>query len=385
MSESESTRRDSQPTIVRVTAAVLLTSLVGYLLYLGQSLLIPIVIAMIFVYIIGAFDDKLAELPVTRYLPRWLRTLTLYIVFIALLAGFAALVTSTIQQLVYQAPQYQSNIQSLLGGLLDILPIEKLPDWPTLRDMMMSRFNLQGWLGSAATQLSSAGGALFMIIIYIAFLAGERNQLSDKLAAAFPDPENAARTHSFISQINVAVGSYLGAKTLINVIVGVVSWAVMWGFGLHYAVFWAFLIAILNYIPYIGSIIAVLLPTLWSLAQFGSWTQTLILFVLLQIIQLITGNVLEPQMLGRKVNLSPFVVLVALAFWSAIWGIAGAILAVPLTSILTIIFKEIPSTRPLAILMSDETEPVLRSLNRAKLLRRMRRAQADSMKRPSDK
>lgn len=340
--------------LFRVTAAVALTIMIGYLLHIGQSLLVPIVVALIFVYIVAAFDQLLAEAPLTRHLPQWLRSLTLYVSFIAVIAGFAALITSTVQQLVAQAPTYQDNILAIFGQLASLLHIEKLPDWNTLRNMIMAKVDLQLWLGHAGAQLSSAGGTLLLIIVYVAFLAGERTQFASKLAAAFPDPARARRTQAFIEQINAAVGNYLGTKTLVNIILGVISYAILLAFGLDYAAFWALLIAVLNYIPYFGSIVAVLLPTLLSVVQFASWPRTIGLLVLLQVVQMIIGYIVEPKMVGKTANLSAFVVMVALSFWSAVWGLTGAVLAVPLTSILVLIFMEIPSLRPLAILMSQE-------------------------------
>lgn len=360
-------------TLQNITYATIFAVLIGWLLIIGQSLLLPIILALIFVYIVAAFDKLLFRVPLVRHLPAWLRKISLYLIFIALAAGLATLISSTVQQLIHQAPLYQENLTKLFGQLTSSLPIERLPDWETARAAIVKRIDIQSWLSMAASQLSSAGGTFFLILIYVFFLAGELAGFASKLRDAFPNPEQAERTQNILNAINESVGQYLGAKTLINIIVAIVSYIVMLPFGLDYAAFWALLIGLLNYIPYIGSIVAVLLPTLLSLVQFGSWTQTLILFVALQVVQLITGNVLEPKMLGRKVNLSPFVVLVALSFWSAIWGIAGAILAVPLTSILTIIFKEIPATRPLAILMSDDADPVLRSFNRPNILRRRRR------------
>lgn len=354
MSTSNESTTSPTSTLLRVTAGVGLTTLLGYLLHIGQALLIPIVIALIFVYVIAAFDRLLESAPLTRLMPRWLRTLILYLSVVAVLAGFAALITSTIQQLVWQAPHYQENILMIFDQIASLLRIEKLPDWDTLSTMILAKVNLQFWLSGAAAQLSSAGGTLLIIMVYIAFLVGERSQFSSKLTQAFPDPQRAERTKEFIDQVNAAVGNYLGTKTLVNIILGIISYVILLGFGIDYAAFWSLLIAVLNYIPYFGSIVAVILPTLLSIVQFASWPLTLALFVLLQAAQMFVGYGLEPKMVGKTANLSAFVVMVALSFWSAVWGLVGAVLAVPLTSVLVLIFMEIPSLRPLAILMSQE-------------------------------
>ena len=126
--------------------------------------------------------------------------------------------------------------------------------------------------------------------------------------------------------------------------------------GVDFALFWAILIGLLNYIPFIGSLIGVIFPVLLAVAQFGSIQTALLVLVLLTAAQLWVGNGLEPKMIGKKVNLSPFVVLVSLGLWTSLWGVAGSILAIPLTSILAIIFSHFDGTRPLAVLLSDDPE-----------------------------
>lgn len=341
-------------TLQNITNTTIFVVLIGWLLVIGKSLLIPIIVALILVYILAALDHQLGVLPVTRVLPAWLRRVVLLLIFLAMFAGFAALIVVTVQELVTQAPHYQANLEILFGELTRLVGVERMPDWATIRQTLLGQIDIQAWLSSAASQLSSIGGMLFLVLVYLSFLFGEKAEFASKLEAAFPDPARAQQTRGLIGAINERVGQYLGTKTLINVILGVISYVIMAAFGLDYAAFWALLIGLLNYIPYIGSIVGLLFPVALSIVQFASWPQTLGLYAALQIAQIVVGNFLEPKMVGRKVNLSPFVVLVALSFWSAVWGITGAILAVPLTSILAIIFNEIPATRPLAVLMSDD-------------------------------
>jgi predicted PurR-regulated permease PerM len=116
-------------------------------------------------------------------------------------------------------------------------------------------------------------------------------------------------------------------------------------------------IGLFNYIPYVGSIIGVALPVLLSLAQFGSLGTTAVLGALLIAAQTYVGNILEPRVIGRQLNLSPFVVLVALSVWTAIWGLPGAILAIPLTAMLAIICDAFGPTRFVAVLLADKVEP----------------------------
>ena len=117
------------------------------------------------------------------------------------------------------------------------------------------------------------------------------------------------------------------------------------------------MIGLFNYIPYVGSIVGVALPVILSLAQFGSLGTTALLGALLIAAQTYVGNILEPRVIGKQLNLSPFVVLVALAVWSSLWGLPGAILAIPLTAMVAIICDAFPQTRFVAVLLANEVEP----------------------------
>jgi predicted PurR-regulated permease PerM len=110
----------------------------------------------------------------------------------------------------------------------------------------------------------------------------------------------------------------------------------------------------MNFIPTIGSIVATIPPIAVTLFQSGSISKTLLVAVLLIVIQVIVGNILEPKVMGRGLNLSPLVVLLSLIFWGWIWGIPGMLLSVPLTAAIRIAMEQIDSTRTVAALISSE-------------------------------
>lgn len=124
--------------------------------------------------------------------------------------------------------------------------------------------------------------------------------------------------------------------------------------GVDFAIFWAFLIFLLNYIPTIGSLIATAFPAVLTLVQFETFTPFIIVLVAITGIQMVVGNFIEPKMMGNSLKISSLVVLLSLAFWGAIWGVTGMFLCVPITVILMIIFAQFPTSRPIAILLSDD-------------------------------
>lgn len=124
--------------------------------------------------------------------------------------------------------------------------------------------------------------------------------------------------------------------------------------GVDYAEFWALIIFLLNYIPTIGSMLAVLFPSMLAIVQFGTVLHPVLTLCLLGGVQFAIGNLIEPRLMGRSLNLSPLVIMLALTFWGAIWGITGMLLCVPITVILMIIFSEFKQTRPIAIMLSAD-------------------------------
>lgn len=350
-------------TLRTITFATLLVLMIGYILIVGQGLILPILLALISVYILSAADAALANTPVIKVLPSFARRIILLLVFVGLVALFTALVISTVRQLVAEAPTYQENLENLIAEVTRLLGFSNVPDWATIQETLLGQISIAEMLNAVWAQLSSIGGTLFLVLIYASFLFGERAGFGAKMRLAIRDREHADHTLELIGEINDRIGQYLGTKTLINVILGLVSYVIMWAFGLDYAPFWALLIGLFNYIPYVGAIVALLFPLLLSVVQFASLPMTIGLFIALELAQIAVGNFLEPSMVGKRVNLSPFVVIVALALWSAIWGIIGAILAVPLTAMLVIIFYEIPATRGLAVMMSQNAKALGKKSN----------------------
>ncbi|MGN1164724.1 MAG: AI-2E family transporter, partial [Candidatus Ornithospirochaeta sp.] len=124
--------------------------------------------------------------------------------------------------------------------------------------------------------------------------------------------------------------------------------------GMDFPLVWGVLTFLLNFIPTIGSIVGTIMATLVAAIQFlPSWSKVFLLFFLFLATQMILGNVIDPKLQGVQLNLSPLVILVMLSLWGYVWGIVGMFLAVPITSVIQVICANIPSLRPVAILLSS--------------------------------
>ena len=139
-----------------------------------------------------------------------------------------------------------------------------------------------------------------------------------------------------------------------SLVTAALSWAVLALIGCQNASFWALVIFMLNFIPVVGSLLSVVFPALLVLVQFGSFGPFFASLILLTAIQIGVSNVLEPRLMGSSLNLSPMAILVALAVWGGLWGVAGMFLCVPITVIVMIVCAHFQSTRPMAVLLSAD-------------------------------
>ena len=326
--------------------------MVGWLLYVGQSLLLPIVLGVISVYILATASAAIAKAPVMKKLPEFVPRFIVLMIFVVNVVMIVVMITNNIEHIIGQLPIYQENLQTMLNRVSTSWEFNAMPSLEKLTSDWLEKLNIQALAITAVGSITSVGSILFMTFLYAAFLFTEVDSFRKKTLSALGS--DADQALNVVAEVNLRIGQYLTTKTIINIVLASVSYVIMLFLGIDSAIFWAVMIGLLNYIPYVGSAIGVAFPVLLALAQFGSIAWATVAFVLLMTIQLIVGNVLEPRLIGKSVNLSSFVVLVALVFWTALWGLPGAILAVPLTSVLMIILAANSGSRPLAIFLSAD-------------------------------
>jgi AI-2 transport protein TqsA len=345
--------------IVNISLGLILLFLIVWVLIIGQTIILPFMIAL--------FLSILLD-PVVQFLTRFKIPLgisvsiTLLLAFIFLyLLGL--LVYSNVQTFVGQFPVYQDRLLNWIGQLNEQVSL-LLGEPLQLKDLKIG-----DWLGTlqsfsiAKSVLSSVGTfvtfvlKMVIVIIFIAYLLTGRHNINDKIKRAFPEGQ-ADRIIKIMENVTNQVQTYLGVKTIISFITGLISIIIFFAFGLDFAIFWGFLIFLFNFIPNIGSTIASLLPAIFSLLQFGSPSLAFWLILSMVILQFAMGNILEPKLMGRSLNLSPLMVILALIFWGYIWGIAGMILAVPILGTMTIIFENFESLKFLSVFIRGKPKVV---------------------------
>lgn len=338
---------------VALVLAVLLAVMSGWIMVVGKSILLPILVAVISTYVLVTASNWLGRQRLSAWAPEWLRRLLVLAAFVLAVFALVGEFVSTAEQVLDRLPVYKENLETMVIGLMQSFGVDQKPNWSVLVERFTDTITAPKLISFGLSSLGSMSGAVFMVVIYAMFLMSERASFEQKIATAMPG-ESAKWTQEIVHDINQAIGDYLAAKTLVNVILGALSLVVMLFFGVDFAIFWAILIGLLNYIPYVGSLMGVVFPVLLTLAQFGSLQTTLLVAGCLTALQIWVGNGLEPRLIGRRVNMSPTVVLISLSVWSALWGLPGAILAIPITSILAIVLGSFAVTRPLAVLLAED-------------------------------
>jgi predicted PurR-regulated permease PerM len=200
----------------------------------------------------------------------------------------------------------------------------------------------------AAVQLFFA-----LLVIYF-FLAGWTG-MRKRTIVSRGSFEGALTTARVIQQVVAATSTYIGTITVINVGLGALTALVLWGLGMDSPIMWGGIVAVLNYIPYLGPIAAAVLLALGGLMTFADPWAALLPPAIFVGLHMIEANVLTPLIVGRKLTINPLLILVSLSFWAWVWGTTGALLAVPLLIILKTIFSAAGTPDIAGFLFEDGT------------------------------
>ena len=193
---------------------------------------------------------------------------------------------------------------------------------------------------------------MLVVLVMMMLLLLESDKLPARLKQVYGD-EKAEGILDVFREVGLSVTRYVSLKVWISLLTAISGIAVMWAFGLHYAVTFGIIIFVFNFVPYLGSVIATLFPCFIALLQFSPIT-ALWLGVSLTIAQQVIGNFVEPRVVGKGLAISPVVVVLSLGFWGWLWGIGGMILAVPITVTLRIILEHFETTRQFALMIGGD-------------------------------
>jgi AI-2 transport protein TqsA len=328
------------------------TATTWFLLRELAPLLRPLLLAVFLAYVM---------LPVGLYVKGHVRGgpghLSLLAGLAILLAGVAVLTYGDIVDLTHELPHLQERTKEILTQATDYTRqhIPKLADAieGTVRAEERGTSRLQEALKGLADVTAGALIETLEVVFYLMLILFEAGRLPGRMRQAFAG-EQAERVVTLVGSINAAIASYLKAKVKANIVLALPVMLILWICGIKFVLLWGALTFFANFVPYLGSIVACALPIVFGLLDLGLGWQSLAVAMLLPAVHTISAYVIEPAMTGKAVDLSPLVVLIALAFWGLCWGLTGMVLAVPLTAMLKIVLDSAPGTRPIARLMGGD-------------------------------
>jgi len=340
------------PTLATVARWMLIVTAGFFLLRELGVILKPLLLAVLFAYIIIPIYHRVKE-----RVPGRLAIVAVAALSLLILTGLTALIQSSARTLYEEYPALSRQAKAIMNEARDYSTLHFPSTSRMFNEMTQSEQGVDGvvrdWVGLTAGAAANAASLGLIVGLYLMFMLVEAGRFPKRVRAAFPD-HRAERIMATVTNINAGIADFLRAKVYASLALAVPVFILLTVFGTRFALVWAVINFFANFIPYLGSVIGYTLPTLYALLQFGYGWEFVTIAACMLVIHVTLATVGEPAIIGKAVGVSPLVILIALAFWGYCWGLTGMFLAVPLTVMAKITCANIPATRPIAILVSDE-------------------------------
>ncbi len=327
----------------RFVPAIIAVVLVSAALYFGRLVLEPVAFVLFTMALVEPFQ-KSVEARMGKPMALIL-TIMLALLVISLLV--LAIVWS-IGDVVHWGVANVERFQSLY------LRATQWLDGHDLFIMDLSSLNSSSFVGvfqAVAVQANYFMGFTLVVFLFLIFGLAEMGDFKTKIEALDKKMSGWSLLETS-GQIAKKIRKYMLIRTVASAVTGLAVFVFTLSIGLDLAVAWGIISFVLNYIPYVGPLVAVILPVIFATAQFESWQMAALIFGSLYQIQFVIGSYLEPMLTGTALAISPFVMLFAFLIWDFLWGMPGAFIGLPVTIALFTIWEQNPSTRWIANLMS---------------------------------
>jgi predicted PurR-regulated permease PerM len=346
----------------RAALWIVATGVIAAGLYFLREPLTQISLALILWLAIDGLTRTLSKhIP---FMPGWLALPIALILVLSLTALTMFVVVTNVGAMAADYALYEARFNMILAQAHAALGLSGAP--PTLANLI-ARLDPTRVAAELGQGLQAFASDAIFILIYLGFLFPAGAVMSKKLSFIFGRGAEREAARGVFNRIRESMERYLWVQTVVSLIITGLTYGTLLGFGVQNALFWSFVIFFLNYIPTIGSIAASVLVFAVALVQFPNLATVAGVTLIVSAWQFLIGNFLQPRMTGDSLNLSAIVVLLALAIWGLIWGIAGAFLAAPLTVMLMIVLAQFRSTLWIAILLSADGKPTPRESTLSKL------------------
>ena len=328
-------------------------SLVVFAFSTLSNILTPIAIAILIWFLINALANQIKKLPFMNSNFGELISIPLSLIIIVVsMLQIGSFIASSMVELSSTIAQLDDKFYSTIEKLSTMTGF----DFSDKFEKLFEQFSIASLINKVIAAFSSIVSNIMQILLYVLFLLLDQRFFNAKINALFPNYENRSKAKEVLSSVSKSIRMYISITTIISLSTGFLTYLLCEALSLQGAVLWGFLAFILNFIPTIGSIIAVIIPTLFSLVQFSELSDVLIVLISLTVIQFTIGNVIYPRLMGNKLNISQFIVILSLVVWGAMWGTVGMFLSVPMMMILMIILSQFENTKGMAIIISGDGE-----------------------------
>ncbi len=291
-----------------------------------------------------------------KVMPRVLALAIGLIVMIALFAAVGSLVLWAFGRVIRWLLNDAARFQAYFDQAIAWFEAQGFP----VAGIWSENFNASWMLRTVqriTTRLNSTMSFWLVVLVYVALGLLEVDDFKKKFGRMHNRRAGEILCRGSIATA-VKIRRYMLVRTWMSLATGVLVWGFAKLIGLHFAEEWGFIAFTLNYIPFLGPLVATLFPTLFALTQFGSWEVAAIVFVSLNFVQIILGSYVEPRVAGSALSISPVVVLLSVFLWSYLWGIFGAFIGVPMTIAIVTFCAQHPSSSWVAdVLGSIDSEP----------------------------
>lgn len=330
---------------------LLLISMILAILVIGKDFLIPFTFAIFIWFLVNILAETFSAFSIAgRTVPKWLAYLLSIVTITIVVRGLILLISRNVTQVIRAAPLYQKNLTLLFNNLLEKAGLEDRQ----LVTQFITDLDIGGIITTMASNMANLAGNMVLIIIYLIFIFLEQRFFMRKIERVLQNGVSHDQLLKVIKSIDEDIRVYIGVKTFTSLLTAGISYLIMSYVNLDFAEFWALLIFVLNFIPSIGSIVATLLPCLQSLVQFETLTPFLVIFFAIGATQVLVGNILDPNLMGQRLNISPLVIVLSLLLWAVLWGVPGMFLGVPLMVMLIIVLYNFEDTRWVAQMLSKD-------------------------------
>ncbi len=350
------------PFYLKATVILFGISLVVLVLYMLADFLVPMGFSVLLAILLNPFYTKLRIWKVPKVLAVSLTLLAMIVILFAVLYFLSSQMIQfgdTFPALKAKGAQIVVEVEAWVQHTFG-LSIQK-----QMEMLNEAANNSKGLVGQTIGSLFGLFSVLFLIPVYIFLLLLYKELILNFLYEVFSE-ENSERVAAILNQTKMAIQSYIVGLLIEAAIVAVLNSAALFILGVKYALLIGVIGAILNMVPFIGGIIAIILPLLIATVTKDGYSTQIGIIIAYSVIQFIDNNILVPKIVSSKVQINALVSIIVVLLVGALWGVAGMFLSIPMVAVLKIIFDRIDDLKPWGKLLGDEipTHSILQTWNR---------------------